>query len=113
MYSSWYTTGDDGGDLGSCLEGFFDPSTGLSYTRWAIRVPQNDQLQPADLATYRISTNYLRDDATVNFGSAHRSTWNAVFCDGSVHSLSYNMSLATHKALATRDGGDSPDPKEY
>jgi prepilin-type N-terminal cleavage/methylation domain-containing protein len=48
-----------------------------------------------------------------SFGSAHPSTWNAVFCDGSVHSLSYNISLATHQALSTRADGDSPDPKEY
>jgi prepilin-type N-terminal cleavage/methylation domain-containing protein len=47
------------------------------------------------------------------FGSAHPSTWNAVFCDGSVHAISYNISLATHQALASRASGDSPDPKEY
>ena len=47
------------------------------------------------------------------FGSAHPYTWSAVFCDGSVHSISYNISLATHQALATRANGDSPDPKEY
>jgi prepilin-type N-terminal cleavage/methylation domain-containing protein len=47
------------------------------------------------------------------FGSAHSATWNVVFCDGSVHSLSYNIDLATHQALATRAGGDHPDEKEY
>jgi hypothetical protein len=36
-----------------------------------------------------------------------------VFCDGSVHAMSYNISLATHQALASRAGGDSPDPREY
>jgi Protein of unknown function (DUF1559) len=47
------------------------------------------------------------------FGSAHPSTWNAVFCDGSVHQISYNIDLATHQALSTRAAGDSPDQKEY
>jgi prepilin-type processing-associated H-X9-DG protein len=47
------------------------------------------------------------------FGSAHPSTWNMVFCDGSVHSLSYNISLTTHQALATRAASDSPNQKEY
>jgi len=47
------------------------------------------------------------------FGSAHPSTWNMVFCDGSVHSLSYNISLAMHQALASRAAGDSPNGKEY
>jgi hypothetical protein len=47
------------------------------------------------------------------YGSAHPSTWNAVFCDGSVHAMSYNISLTTHQALSTRASGDSPDPSEY
>jgi type II secretory pathway pseudopilin PulG len=48
-----------------------------------------------------------------SFGSAHSSTWNTVFCDGSVHSLSFSMSFATHRSLASRAGGDTPDQKEY
>jgi prepilin-type N-terminal cleavage/methylation domain-containing protein len=47
------------------------------------------------------------------FGSAHSSTWNAVFCDGSVHSLSFNISFSTHQALATRAAGDKPNEREY
>jgi type II secretory pathway pseudopilin PulG len=47
-----------------------------------------------------------------NFGSAHSSTWNAVYCDGSVHSLTFTMSFETHRALASRAGGDSANPKE-
>jgi prepilin-type N-terminal cleavage/methylation domain-containing protein len=47
------------------------------------------------------------------FGSTHTSTWCMAFCDGSVHQLSYNIDLATHQALSSRAGGDSPDPKEY
>jgi prepilin-type N-terminal cleavage/methylation domain-containing protein len=41
-----------------------------------------------------------------SFGGAHPSTWNAVYCDGSVHSVSFNMSFVTHKALASRAAGD-------
>ncbi len=47
------------------------------------------------------------------FGSAHPSTWGMVFCDGSVHSISYNIDLATHQALSSRAAGDSPDEKQY
>jgi prepilin-type processing-associated H-X9-DG protein len=47
------------------------------------------------------------------FGSAHPVTCNFVFCDGSVHSISYNVSFATHSALASRAAGDTPDVKEY
>jgi hypothetical protein len=49
----------------------------------------------------------------LRFGSAHRSTWNAVFCDGSVHALSYGISLETHQALASRAASDTLNPKEY
>jgi hypothetical protein len=41
-----------------------------------------------------------------SFGSAHANHWNAAFCDGSVHSLSYDMSFATHQALGSRAAAD-------
>jgi prepilin-type N-terminal cleavage/methylation domain-containing protein len=47
-----------------------------------------------------------------SFGSAHSSTWNAVYCDGSVHSLTFTMSFNTHRALASRAAGDTANPKE-
>jgi prepilin-type N-terminal cleavage/methylation domain-containing protein len=48
-----------------------------------------------------------------NFGAAHSAVWNAAYCDGSVHSLAYNMSFATHRAMASRAAGDSGNPREY
>jgi hypothetical protein len=47
-----------------------------------------------------------------SFGSSHSSTWNAVYCDGSVHALALNMSFATHKAMASRAAGDTANPRE-
>jgi hypothetical protein len=41
-----------------------------------------------------------------SFGSAHASHWNAAYCDGSVHSLSYDMSFAAHQALGSRAAAD-------
>lgn len=40
------------------------------------------------------------------FGSAHSSTFNVVFCDGSVHSIGYDVDAAAHRALAHRFEGD-------
>ena len=40
------------------------------------------------------------------FGSAHPSTFQMVFCDGSVHSIPYDIDPATHRALANRLDGD-------
>ena len=42
---------------------------------------------------------------TRRFGSAHRSVWQMVFCDGSVHALSYDIDGATHQGLGARDDG--------
>jgi prepilin-type N-terminal cleavage/methylation domain-containing protein len=47
------------------------------------------------------------------FGSGHPSTWNAVFCDGSVHAMTFNVDFKTHQALSTRNKGDSPDERQY
>ena len=40
------------------------------------------------------------------FGSAHPSTFQMVFCDGSVHSIAYDIDSATHRALANRFDGE-------
>ena len=78
--------------------------------RWAIACdlpntpPQHDVTSQSD--------NQQTCGACHNFGSAHPSTWNAVYCDGSVHSLTFTMSFATHRALASRAAGDSANPKE-
>jgi prepilin-type N-terminal cleavage/methylation domain-containing protein len=39
---------------------------------------------------------------TVGFGSAHPASWNASFCDGSVHSISYDIDQVLHSYLANR-----------
>ncbi|MCA9100051.1 MAG: DUF1559 domain-containing protein [Pirellulales bacterium] len=43
--------------------------------------------------------------ASWSFGSAHPSTWNVVFCDGSVHSISYSIDAEMHRRLGTRNDG--------
>jgi prepilin-type N-terminal cleavage/methylation domain-containing protein len=62
-----------------------------------------------DVKTYTDSNQSCL--ACHNFGSAHANTWNAVFCDGSIHSMTFTLSFATHRALASRAAGDQPDPK--
>ena len=43
------------------------------------------------------------------FGSAHSGTWQAVFCDGSVHSLSYFIDPEIHHNLGNRKDGEVID----
>jgi prepilin-type N-terminal cleavage/methylation domain-containing protein/prepilin-type processing-associated H-X9-DG protein len=40
------------------------------------------------------------------FGSAHSSSFNMVFCDGSVHSIAYDIDPVAHRALAHRFEGE-------
>jgi prepilin-type N-terminal cleavage/methylation domain-containing protein len=89
MSSDQYTTGHDRGDGGT----IYDCPRG-ACVRFAKRVPGHDVPQ--------------RDNCwdCHSFGSAHPTSWNAVFCDGSVHTLSYEMSFESHAALASRAAGD-------
>jgi prepilin-type N-terminal cleavage/methylation domain-containing protein len=41
------------------------------------------------------------------FGSAHPATWHMLMCDGSVHALSYDIDVVTHKRLANRFDGNA------
>lgn len=80
-----------------------------------------DGLDPGDVNPMRLDPCYgttryggqglppQQDSVSVTntriFGSAHPSTWNAVFCDGSVHSISYSIDPVTHGHLANREDG--------
>jgi prepilin-type N-terminal cleavage/methylation domain-containing protein len=43
------------------------------------------------------------------FGGPHPGGWMAVFCDGSVHFLSYDMALLLHNNLGNRQDGNAID----
>lgn len=43
--------------------------------------------------------------AAGRWGSAHPTTWNVAFCDGSVQSMSFDIELETHRRLANRADG--------
>ena len=49
------------------------------------------------------------------FGSSHASTFNMVFCDGAVHSISYDINATAHRALGNRKGKypDSSKPSGW
>jgi prepilin-type N-terminal cleavage/methylation domain-containing protein/prepilin-type processing-associated H-X9-DG protein len=84
-----YISGRDPGDDAS----IWDCPRG-NCLRFAKRVPIHDTTEAENCWSCH------------NFGSAHPTSFNAVFCDGSVHSLTYDISFATHAALASRAAGD-------
>jgi prepilin-type N-terminal cleavage/methylation domain-containing protein len=84
-----YFNGRDQGDNSS----IYDCRSG-NCVRWAKRVPVQDLPERENCWSCH------------NFGSAHPTTFSAVHCDGSVHSLTYDISFATHAALASRAEGD-------
>jgi prepilin-type N-terminal cleavage/methylation domain-containing protein len=47
------------------------------------------------------------------FGSAHSSGFQTVFCDGSVHTLQYNIAHATWTALCSINDGKIVDSSDY
>ncbi len=48
-------------------------------------------------------------DNTTCFGSAHVTGFNASFCDGSVHFISYSIDINTHQNLGSRNDGNAID----
>ncbi len=47
------------------------------------------------------------------FGSAHSNGAKMVFCDGSVHTISFFIDAETHRRLANRQDGLAVDPSKY
>ncbi|MGI9455892.1 MAG: DUF1559 domain-containing protein [Aeoliella sp.] len=46
----------------------------------------------------------ITEACSVRFGSAHTSVFNAVYCDGSVHALEYEIDSVVWETLGTRTG---------
>jgi type II secretory pathway pseudopilin PulG len=76
-----YLTGADKSDNASMFCGFK-----MDNGRAASGGPQQDEKKTHDTV----------------FGSAHADHWLAVFCDGSVHRMAYNINHTLHKQLANR-----------
>lgn len=82
---SAYTGFDRDNQVSAWLPPLMD-MTSVEYAAW--------QDRNTDLPGYRTS---------MNMGSAHPSVFQAVFCDGSVHSISYDIDVEVHRARGSRD----------
>ncbi len=50
---------------------------------------------------------------TMIWGSAHAGMFNTAFCDGSVHQLSYGVSMSILYELSNRNDGNAIDASMY
>jgi hypothetical protein len=118
VFSDYYETGNDVGDRLGIFDGngwWKYPYGEMTLRRYADKSPALDVHSGVehDIDPIFNYANVEQCHTCQKFGSAHPKTWNAVFCDGAVHVLSYNISLATHQALSTRAKSDSPNYAEY
>jgi prepilin-type N-terminal cleavage/methylation domain-containing protein len=85
----FYTTGSDPADNENLYVGYDNDH--YRFTHSSFGPPRQDQ---PGVGLYSV------------FGSAHPGGWQAVFCDGSVHSMSYSLDPTIHSRLGNRkDGG--------
>jgi prepilin-type N-terminal cleavage/methylation domain-containing protein len=87
-----YLTGDDFGDRSPLAGLATEKGATNSYVRFAVQLPSRD-----------IANNCM---SCHNFGSAHPTNWNISMADGSVHSLSYDLDVKLHRALASINGNE-------
>jgi prepilin-type N-terminal cleavage/methylation domain-containing protein len=90
-----YTTGDDQ----SIYTGFVMDNHRVAWNPDS-SAPQ-ESFQPSQDAPGTGNTGRER-----RFGSAHSTAFQMVFCDGSVHSVSYDIDPLSHRAMAHRFDGE-------
>ena len=95
-----YETGADRGDNEGLLSGFDNDNHRTTY--YVNGVPTHTPMQ--DTPSYE---NFYR------FGSAHPTSLNMSFCDGSVHSISYSIDAEVHRRLGNRKDGMVTDAKQF
>lgn len=83
-----YTTGSDTGDDSPVFGG-----DDADLVRWGYDLPRQDTPSYGNAGI---------------FGSAHASGINMAFCDGSVHSIGFTVSITVHACLANRKDGFAP-----
>ena len=95
-----YFSGEDGGDNETAMSGY-DNDTGRSASL------------PPMIDTPGVNMDLATTDGGDVWGNAHPNGMRFVFCDGSVHVISYSIDPTTHKELANRLNNQPIDPTKY
>jgi prepilin-type processing-associated H-X9-DG protein len=75
--------------------------------------PQQDGPQWSSAISQKPSNTQDDAFATYRFGSAHADGFNMAFCDGSVHTILYNIDPPVHAMLSNRNDGQTIDASMY
>jgi prepilin-type N-terminal cleavage/methylation domain-containing protein/prepilin-type processing-associated H-X9-DG protein len=101
LYCDKYFTGDDQGDNNWLWTGWDNDlyrTAGVNY----LAVPAPTDSAPSPIVPQRDMLSSEADPTTQRYsadmwGSAHQAGFNMVFCDGSVHCLSFGIDLLVHR----------------
>ena len=78
-----------------------NPASSIPPSPEMVIRPHRDYL----FAQWKANDPLSQDQAHLTFGSAHGSTWQVVFCDGSVHKISYMIDPEIHWRLGVINDG--------
>ena len=92
-----------------------DNASAYSAHDWSTtRYTYYDSTTPANsYAPSQDQGGYIGVTTEAAFGGAHSFSFNMAFCDGSVRSISYNISLQVHSYLGNRNDGAPIDASTY
>jgi prepilin-type N-terminal cleavage/methylation domain-containing protein/prepilin-type processing-associated H-X9-DG protein len=101
-----YISGVEAGVCGAWVYSEIDSALGLPNTKqWCTSVDQFGKPCPGGQQWFRQGDPANPCDSN-HYWSKHSGGGNWLFCDGSVHFLSYNIGTAVQGALATKAGGE-------
>jgi prepilin-type processing-associated H-X9-DG protein len=107
LQTDQYGTGNDAADNEWMFVGY-DNDTNRSANDIGDGINPNVMRDTASTNPFTVNGNSISSLGRNMWGSAHLSTFNMVFCDGSVHSIPYNIDLKTHRQLGNRMDGQTP-----
>jgi prepilin-type N-terminal cleavage/methylation domain-containing protein/prepilin-type processing-associated H-X9-DG protein len=110
LYSDKYLTGDTDGDNHWLWTGWDDDlyrTAGIYY----MTNPKPGETVPSPIPPQRDMPSTAADPTTKQYaadmwGSAHPAVFNMLFCDGSVHSIAYEIDLLVHRWQHNRAAGN-------
>jgi prepilin-type N-terminal cleavage/methylation domain-containing protein len=108
-----YETGTAGNDDQSMYNGYDRDNIRSTFIAIAPNgLPTGNSHPPVPDTPGSNRSDFTGGSYTWRFGGPHPGGWMAVFCDGSVHFLSYDMNPENHRRLGNRQDGETIDSSD-